>query len=64
MISKAMNIVKILGLSFDKKKTADLRYGKAQDCKCIATFVFEHGLLVFFHCFDFTKFLSSCFAFC
>eukprot|EP00438_Fugacium_kawagutii_P026524 Skav209483 [mRNA] locus=scaffold1892:114718:134983:+ [translate_table: standard] len=24
----AMNIVKILGLSFDKKKTADLRYGK------------------------------------
>lgn len=25
---KAMNIVKILGLSFDKKKSSDLRYGK------------------------------------
>ena len=32
-----MNIVKILGLSFDKKKLQDLRYGKAQRSrKCIA----------------------------
>ena len=31
-----MNIVKILGLSFDKKKLQDLRYGKAQrSWKCI-----------------------------